>query len=149
MGQSVRTIRGKGFPTLPTGTYFAVLRDVEDESGQYGPRFKWLWDVDIPGQLASHELRQWTNTTTTPGAVAGKIIKALTGRFLARGEDLDTDELVGKRVVLDVTLDDENARNVIEGVRAAPQLAGAPSPGEPPLPEPDPVWDDEPVGLRL
>lgn len=147
MGQPVRTIRGKGYPTVPTGTYYATLRDIQDEIGQYGPRFKWIWDVDVPGQVESYELRQWTNQTTTAGAEAGKIVKAMTGRVLPKGEDLDVDPLIGRRVILDVVLDDENDRNVVEAVRPAPNLAASPAPSSTPrAPEPglDPgITDDQ------
>lgn len=119
---------------IPTGEYLARVLELEHEQGNFGPQFKWRFEVRKPDEYTGKELVGWTSTSPS---LKGKFVKwamACFGRAFEAGESIDTDELVGSKVTLVVTVkesDDGGEYNKVESIKACKKVskpAARPSP---------------------
>jgi len=124
--------------TIPTGEYLAQVVDITGEQGNFGPQFRWKFDILKPDDYSEKSLVGWTSTSPS---LKGKFVKwatACLGRTIRAGESIDTDELIGAKVVLTVTVkegDDGSEFNKVESVKAYRKTK--------PAPPPEPVGDDD------
>ena len=110
---------------LEPGTYDAILSNVEtQDSGPYGPAWKWLFTA-YDGQIAI-PLLGFTSTNFHEKSKSYQWVTAILGRQLTPHEVLDTDDLCPEscRLVLTVKeLPDGRRVNQIAGVLPSKQKA--------------------------
>ena len=86
--------------TLPTGEYAAKITEISEETGQYGPQFKFLFEIAKPEDYKGKTLTGWTSQS---GSLRSKFVKwasAILKRQIDEGEAIDTDDLLLKPVML-------------------------------------------------
>ena len=121
------------FPTIPPGTYDAVLDGVTEELHElYGTRWVWHWEVpDAHPDGGDFELQVWTPPRLSNTGMAIEQAKAL-GVTAAKGARVDLGAFRGKQARLIVTLDEERGRNRVKAVMPAQVPDPAPRPtGDP------------------
>lgn len=111
-------IQQKVYEVLPTGDYPATIEAIELSDGQYGQQLKFSFGLDGKNQT----LWGWASASfTTKSKLYGWTRAAFGGRPIPPNYTLDTDDLIGKQVLLTVvvaTKDDGAEFNKIENVRA-------------------------------
>lgn len=90
-----------GFEPLEPGIYVAQLRDVEVKEGKTSGQPYWNWTYEIPEDAEKYGGRRLWNTTS----LSEKAFPFLKATFDAFGvpADTDTDDLIGRKVRLNVT----------------------------------------------
>lgn len=124
------------YEVLPSGKYALQITDIEDQVGNFGPQFKIKLEVVAPKKYEGKWLNYWcSQKLTSGGKMPSKLwgfTEAVFGRKLAKGENLDTDDLVGRRVYGMVGIDgDYNKILSVEPIPADKQPA-FPLPGAKP-----------------
>lgn len=111
-------VKIEAFETYPAGVYPATVSEiVADDDGNYGAqyRFKFI----LGGVLDGKKMTGWCKQS---GSVKSKFFEwytALTGRTPKPGEEVDTDEMIGKTAQLVIKIkkaDDGSEKNVIDSV---------------------------------
>lgn len=104
------------FTVTPEGVYIMSLKDFEDGiegNPQYGggERCRWVFtiervvsalDDEAAAEQVGEEFWAWTSKTMSTRSNMYKYITALVGRPLAAGEQIDTDDLIGRKVKVNV-----------------------------------------------
>src|SRR5262245_8997381 len=88
---------------VPVGNYTGRFTGVEpappNKEKNYGPGLKWKWTIDA-GPHASQVVSRVTTPTPSPKNSCGKILAGLLGRAVTEGEQVDPDQLIGKRYMI-------------------------------------------------
>lgn len=96
----------KVYVNIPLGSYSATVQEIAEAEGKFGPQFRWTFDLgeveDVDGNLEDRTLVGYTSQALTPKSKLWTWTAAL-GVDPSLG--LDTEDLIGKRVILDVTLE--------------------------------------------
>ncbi|MBN1890347.1 MAG: hypothetical protein JW850_20300 [Thermoflexales bacterium] len=125
-------IEQKQYVLLPTGEYNAVITDLEETSGEYGPQVKVKFTLTDPDQ-AGNELTAWASATFTPKSKLYGWTRAAFGADIPKTYNFNSDDLINRPVRLVVirkTKDDGSEFNRVDGVLPAPVTA-APVPAAP------------------
>lgn len=139
------------FLPIPTGAYPARIQSVEQVEGQYGPQWKWTFDLgnveNVDGEIEPNKTLTYYTQNYITGA--NKLGKMLTALGIPIDEPLDSSTIIGRTVTLTVTeapRKDGTIGNNIEAVlpprkkKTTNGTAPAPVPAQPVLAEED---DDE------
>lgn len=132
----------KEFIVVPTGDYPAKIKDITEEEGKFGAQLKFIFDIgeveDIEGNVEERTLSAWCSQTLS---FKSKLWGWCQAAGLDPTEGVDTEDLIGKRVVLTVvvTKKDGKTYNKIESVRRPAKRAN----GSAAAPRPTVVEDDE------
>ena len=124
------------YEPIPTGEYLAKISQITNEDGLYGPQLKFTFD--LLNQDEERTLLGWTSAKfSTKSKLFGWTKAALGGGELPQTKDFDSDELLGKKVILVVVekQGDNGPFNKIDDVKPyrQPQVQPSASP---------PVWDE-------
>jgi len=101
-------IKKKEFKNVQPGKYFAVVESIEAGEGQFGPQLIWKFQIlhrnpELNGSVVSG----LSGVMATPKAKLSRWILACGVNFV---DEIDTDELVGKKVVITV-VENRTSRN--------------------------------------
>lgn len=148
----------KVYEVIPTGDYPAEIIQVDLETGQYGQQLKFTFS--LLGK-ANQSLWGWASASfTTKSKLYAWTRAAFGGKPVPPNYNLDTDHLIGRRVLLTVIVahkDDGAEYNKIQDVRPylngnAEQVVASHSDDggtatlyatqRPPAPEPPPIYLD-------
>jgi len=127
------------YEVLPTGDYPASIGRIELEDGQYGQQLKFSFDLLVE-EYADRTLLGWASAKfSTKSKLYGWTRAALGGQPIDPAYVLDTDDLIGKKVLLTVLVkqkDDGSGIefNKIDSVRPYRN-------GQAPVQQPEPVAD--------
>lgn len=115
------------FELLPAGEYDAEISDVEERSGNFGPQL--IWTFQLRGAHKGRCLKAYSSAKFSQKAKLYAWVGAVlfAGRPIPRDFKLDTDELIGQRVKLVVTVEEKEDGdfNRVEEVRPpARRVAG-------------------------
>jgi len=99
---------------LAPGVYDAELKSIELVQGQFGPRMRWLFDID------GFTVSAWTTTNTSAKSRAIEYGEAILGRKLGPKERIPVDELTGAGCRLTLSIG-ENAYNRVDEITTSPQ----------------------------
>ncbi len=127
------------YVVLPDGVYAVKLISVEEQISRDGLDFlRWIFEVVGEPEYAGASLTGATSLRLSPRSKARQWAEALLGRRLERGEELDTDTLIGRTAMATVTTVDRDgvSYNRIESlapVRRAARPAPEPAPGDLPF----------------
>lgn len=133
-------IEQQTYETLPTGDYSAEISRVELEEGQFGQQLK--FSFDLLGEKEGRTLLGWASCRFSPKSkLYGWTRAAFGGGPIDRGYNLNTDDLIGRKVTLTVlasSRDDGTEFNKIDAVKTYRngQAAAAAVPSV----EPEPVF---------
>lgn len=122
----------KTYTAIPTGDYKARITSLDTVEGLYGTQLRWtcyLGDVlNVEGEIETALSIPWyMNPVLTGGARPSKLHGLVTAAGLNPDEPLDTDDLLGKIVVLTVVAETKDGvlRNKITGCYAPKKTTGA------------------------
>jgi hypothetical protein len=111
-------VKIEAFETYPAGVYPATVSEITaDDDGNYGAQYRFKFVLG--GALNEKKMNGWCKQS---GSVKSKFFEwytALTGRTPKPGEEVDTDELIGKTAQLVIKIkknDDGSEKNVIDSV---------------------------------
>jgi hypothetical protein len=109
---------GSGGP--PAGTYTATFVGVEETNHeQWGAGLKWSWEI-TKGQHKGKKACRTTGTSPTPKNACGAMLKAIAGRPLAAGEEIDVEGFVGETFMVIVGETDSGGTRVESAIRNTP-----------------------------
>lgn len=122
-------IKRQEYKTVKPGWYEAVVSDVEEVEGQYGPQIRLRFDIG-----GGVSVLGWANASLGPRSKLTKWVKGILGEV---PDILDTADLVGRRcrILLDNVEGKNGTYNTIVSIKTAAQV-------EPERP-PRPILDDE------
>lgn len=127
-------IEGSDVPHVPANEYAATIFDIDNTVTRFGAGYKVTYELD---DHDGFKVSQIFSTATTPGSKLGQLVKAMTGRALPPGERLPVNELIGRRVVLKLSVQESGFNRVDAAWPAPPQKGGNGSPAQP-QPRPTP-----------
>ena len=93
------------FDVFPAGEYPAKITNIEKVDGQFGEQLKFTFTLQPNEDGEKRELIGWTSFVFSNRSKLYKLVRSalFNGGKIPRGYTLDTDELLGKPVVLVVT----------------------------------------------
>lgn len=100
---AVLTAKKAEFETIPTGEYLAQVTDIEAEEGNFGPQFKFVFEILKPKAHEGRVKLGWCSQKLTTGSKTSKMwkwVEAIFNRPIQPNEQIDTDDLIGRKVVL-------------------------------------------------
>ncbi len=87
------------YELVPTGEYPAVIDDVEYSDGKFGQQLRFRFALQ--GQYQGRILSGWTSPTFSPNSkLYGWVRSALGGGPIPKGQEFNSDEIIGKQVIL-------------------------------------------------
>lgn len=91
------------FLPIPTGAYPAKIKEVEQVDGQYGPQWRWTFDLGLVENV-EEEMEEKTLTYYTPNYITGanKLGKMLSALGIPTDEIFESSDIIGKGVTLTV-----------------------------------------------
>ncbi len=122
---------------VPTGEYLAEVLEITSETGNFGPQFKWKFEILKPEEYAGKALIGWTSQSPS---VKGKFVRwasASLGKLIGPNTRVDLDDLIGRKVIVVVSVkedEDGSEFNRIEGLKARKTE---------PAPEPEQAEEDD------
>jgi len=114
-------IKQTHYVPLPTGEYQATIADILEETGQYGPQVKFIFDITEPEQYNDRSLYGWCSQKfSTQSKLYAWTKAAMGGGVLASDFDFDSDAMIGKFVTLALVVKegDKGQYNKIYAVKA-------------------------------
>jgi hypothetical protein len=115
------TLIASSFEVIPTGEYLARITSIEPAEGNFGPRFKFNFEIEKPRKFEGRSLCGWVSQS---GSINSKLMKWASAALncpISPGETVDTESLTGRQVVLVVVVEsrfDGTEYNRICGVKA-------------------------------
>ncbi len=153
------TIQQKTYEVVPTGDYPAEIDQIDLEQGQFGEQLKFTFR--LLNREDGKTMWGWASASFTPKSKLYAWTRAaMGGQTIPPSYNLNTDHLIGKRVLLTVVIsrkDDGAEYNKIQDVRPylngnAGQVVASHSDAgvtatlyatqRPPTPEPPPIYMD-------
>jgi len=105
---------------IPPGSYVASVKSIAPDRGDYGEQLAWVFTLLSPAALAGAEVKAWSSTSTSTKGKAAIWAGACLGRPLTSADELDTDDLTGKRVLVNIVekvSDDGTVFSKVDGLR--------------------------------
>jgi hypothetical protein len=112
------------FEVMPVGDYLAQITNYEEEVGNFGPQFKFTFEIVSPKEYAGKNKVAWCSQKLTSGSKKSKLwgwVEAAYNRPITEGEQVDIDTLVGRQVVLTLVVeprDDGSEINKVQVIKA-------------------------------
>ena len=127
-------IEQKTIELLPAGEYPATVMSAESEEGLYGPQVKFTFAVQEPEQYAGKELTGWCSQKFNCKSKLYRWTRAMFGADIPKGWNLETDDLIGKRVSLTLVIEagkEDSEYNKVHDLRAYRGNGNTPAPRTP------------------
>lgn len=137
----------KEYSLINTGSYRATVSSIEEAEGKFGAQCRWCFDLgeieDVDGKVEPRTLVAYTGQTLSPKAKLWGWVQAC---GLDPSDGLDSDDLIGRQVILDVviqpTSDGESTFNQIHALRRPKAKANGVDPKPAAKPKPAEDFDD-------
>jgi len=97
-------------PLLKTGEYVAEIASAKLVTGLYGQQVEFTFE--LTGAFVGREVVAWASAKFSPGTKLYRWWGAATSGTIKAGTDFDTDDVVGKTVVL-VILQETNKQGLV------------------------------------
>jgi hypothetical protein len=91
---------------LPTGEYVAEVADIEESVGNFGPQLKWTFRILNSKDHSDCQVLGWTSTSPSTKGKLANWASACHARRIRGGETIDTHDLIGRRVSLVLTVEE-------------------------------------------
>lgn len=158
MSRTLGTITNEiGGVAPPAGQYVVSLARIEDADGEFGPQYKWIYEVesvihsndDEADEFIGAELHGYSSVGLGPRHKARAWVEALTQRAMEPGENVDEDDLIGRKAVANVIAykrnDGTEATKIATegGIQPYKKKSKKKKPAPAPEPEPEESDDDD------
>jgi hypothetical protein len=126
------TYTATDYEPVPPGLYTAILVNIEEATSQHGTYFRWQFVIEDEGEHEDRKVFANVSDKFGPQSKARRWCEQMIGRAIRKGEQFDTDALLGKsyHIMVSNTPEDERGR-VYDNVENVHQVR----PKEPPKPE--------------
>jgi hypothetical protein len=108
-------------PVLP-GLYTARLEKIEEATSQHGTYYRWQFVIEDEGEQEERKVYANVSDKFGPQSKARRWCEQMIGRAIRKGEQFDTDALLGKsyHIMVSNTPEDERGRiyDNVENVHA-------------------------------
>jgi len=104
---------------IPDGTYVAEVVNIEETEGIYGPQLCWMFRVVAPEKHAGALVSGWTSQSADTRGKLAQWAAACLGRDLHGGVSFDTDQLVGRKLKLTVTVEQSKQGALVNKIQSA------------------------------
>lgn len=116
------------FESPPAGVYAATCQSITPEEGQFGPSYKWVWELievlsteddDDAADFIGEDIWGWSSQSAS---TKGKFVKWAAAHLgvaaLDAGESVDTDDLIGAsvRLTIETTSDGDSTKHKVASV---------------------------------
>jgi hypothetical protein len=120
-------LRAEDYEVLPAGIYAVRLVAVEARESDGGVYLRWLFEVE-DAEFGGATLSAVSSARLTPKAKARQWAEVFLGRKLERGEEIDFDELIGRRALASVIATERNGAtyNTVESLAPLRRTASVP-----------------------
>ena len=96
-----RTLTYEETQAIPTGDYEAVITEVEEDEGQFGAQYKYIFQI-TNGEAKGTNLFGWSSQKLSAKSKYREWAVAALGRNIGPGDQLTVDDLVGKPIRITV-----------------------------------------------
>jgi hypothetical protein len=118
--QQVKIRKEKKMPTytatdyepVPPGLYTARLETIEEATSQHGTYYRWCFVIEDEGEQEDRKVYANVSDKFGPQSKARRWCEQMIGRAIRKGEQFDTDALLGKayHIMVSNTPEDERGR---------------------------------------
>jgi hypothetical protein len=137
----------------PAGTYVVSLKAMDDADGNFGPQWKWIFEIeqvihsndDEAEEFVGAELHGYSSTGLGPRHKARQWIEALMNQKLDEGDPVHESDLIGRKAT--ATVIEYRREDGTDGTKIATEGGIQPykkrKKGSKPKPPPEPEYDDD------
>lgn len=85
---------------IPTGEYTAVIKKIEEVTGQFGPQLKFGFELTAPDQ-AGRQISDWVSMVFNPKSKLYLLTKAaFGGSVIPEDYNFNSDDIMGRKLIL-------------------------------------------------
>jgi hypothetical protein len=108
----VPTYIATDYEPVPPGLYTATLEEIKEAQSQHGIYFRWRFVIEGEGEHKGREVYANVSDKFGPQSKARRWCEQMVGRAIRKGEQFDTEVLVGKsyHIMVSNTPEDERGR---------------------------------------
>lgn len=117
------TVAKGEYEVLPTADYLAQVVNEDEETGFYGQQLKLTFEIVAPKKYAGKQRVAWCALKLISGSKKSKLLswaEAIYNRPIMDGEEVDTESLIGRQVVITLVSearDDGTAYNKVTALK--------------------------------
>jgi hypothetical protein len=106
------TYTGTGYEAVAPGLYTARLEKIEEATSQHGTYYRWCFVIEDEGEQEERKVYANVSDKFGPQSKARRWCEQMIGRAIRKGEQFDTDALLGQsyHVMITNTPEDERGR---------------------------------------
>jgi hypothetical protein len=111
-------VTAEEYEPMEMGPYRARVKSYEEDEMQFGPCFKWYFEITEEGEYEGKVLSGITSQAFNPKSKLYQWVQGIMGRTIKAGETIDLDDLVGKECMLNIghKVKERGTFEVIDGV---------------------------------
>jgi hypothetical protein len=106
------TYTATDYEPVPPGLYTARLEKIEEATSQHGIYFRWQFIIEDEGEYKGRKVYANVSDKFGPQSKARRWCEQMIGRAIRKGEQFDTDTLLGRsyHIMVSNTPEDERGR---------------------------------------
>ena len=106
------TYTATNYEPVPPGLYTARLEKIEEATSQHGVYYRWQFVIEDEGEHEDRKVFANVSDKFGPQAKARRWCEQMIGRAIRKGEQFDTDSLLGQsyHIMVSNTPEDERGR---------------------------------------
>jgi hypothetical protein len=116
------TFTATDYEPVPPGLYTARLEEIKEAQSQHGTYYPWVFVIEDEGEFEGRRVRANVSDKFGPQSKARRWCEQMIGRAIRKGEQFDTDALLGQsyHIMVSNTPEDERGRvhDNVENVHA-------------------------------
>jgi hypothetical protein len=116
------TYTATDYEPVPPGLYTATLEKIEEATSAHGTYYRWQFDIEDEGEQENRKVFANVSDKFGPQSKARRWCEQMIGRAIRKGEQFDTDTLLGQsyHIMVSNTPEDERGRvcDNVENVHA-------------------------------
>jgi hypothetical protein len=116
------TFTATDYEPVPPGLYTARLEEIKEAQSQHGTYYPWVFIIEDKGEFEGRRVRANVSDKFGPQAKARRWAEQMISRPIRKGEQFDTDALLGQsyHIMVSNTPEDERGRvyDNVENVHA-------------------------------
>ena len=98
------------YEPVPPGLYTATLEKIEEATSQHGTYYRWCFVIEDEGEQEDRKVYANVSDKFGPQSKARRWCEQMIGRAIRKGEQFDTDTLLGRSYHIMVTNTPEDER---------------------------------------
>ena len=116
------TYTATDYEAVAPGLYTARLENIEEATSQHGTYYRWCFVIEDEGEHEDHKVHANVSDKFGPQSKARRWCEQMVGRAIRKGEQFDTEVLLGQsyHIMVSNTPEDERGRvyDNVENVHA-------------------------------